>query len=64
MGSEPGITHVGCWAHARRRFDEAHAWRKVSLPTYAFDRERYWIAGQADTASETTTGAALAGPVS
>jgi transposase len=23
IGSEPGITHVGCWAHARRKFDEA-----------------------------------------
>jgi transposase len=23
IGNEPGITHVGCWAHARRRFDEA-----------------------------------------
>jgi hypothetical protein len=23
IGKEPGITHVGCWAHARRKFDEA-----------------------------------------
>ncbi|MBF0427174.1 MAG: IS66 family transposase, partial [Magnetococcales bacterium] len=23
IGAEPGITHVGCWAHARRKFDEA-----------------------------------------
>jgi hypothetical protein len=23
LGHEPGITHVGCWAHARRKFDEA-----------------------------------------
>lgn len=23
LGHEPGISHVGCWAHARRRFDEA-----------------------------------------
>jgi len=23
IGEEPGITHVGCWAHARRKFDEA-----------------------------------------
>jgi transposase len=23
IGNEPGITHVGCWAHARRKFDEA-----------------------------------------
>jgi transposase len=23
LGREPGIVHVGCWAHARRRFDEA-----------------------------------------
>ena len=23
LGREPGITHVGCWAHARRKFDEA-----------------------------------------
>lgn len=23
VGSLPGITHVGCWAHARRKFDEA-----------------------------------------
>jgi transposase len=23
VGSQPGIIHVGCWAHVRRRFDEA-----------------------------------------
>jgi transposase len=23
LGHEPGIVHVGCWAHARRKFDEA-----------------------------------------
>jgi len=23
VGQEPGIRHVGCWAHARRKFDEA-----------------------------------------
>jgi len=23
LGREPGIVHVGCWAHARRKFDEA-----------------------------------------
>jgi transposase len=23
LGQEPGISHVGCWAHARRKFDEA-----------------------------------------
>ncbi len=23
LGQEPGIEHVGCWAHARRQFDEA-----------------------------------------
>jgi hypothetical protein len=23
IGAEPGVTHVGCWAHARRKFDEA-----------------------------------------
>jgi transposase len=23
LGHEPGIRHVGCWAHARRKFDEA-----------------------------------------
>jgi transposase len=23
VGQEPGITHVGCWAHARRKLDEA-----------------------------------------
>jgi transposase len=23
LGQEPGIEHVGCWAHARRKFDEA-----------------------------------------
>jgi len=23
LGQEPGIVHVGCWAHARRKFDEA-----------------------------------------
>jgi len=23
IGQEPGIVHVGCWAHARRKFDEA-----------------------------------------
>ncbi len=24
VGSRSGITHVGCWAHARRKFKEAH----------------------------------------
>jgi transposase len=23
LGQEPGIVHAGCWAHARRKFDEA-----------------------------------------
>ena len=23
VGRQPGITHVGCWAHCRRKFDEA-----------------------------------------
>jgi hypothetical protein len=23
LGKEPGIVHVGCWAHTRRKFDEA-----------------------------------------
>ena len=23
VGQRPGIVHVGCWAHARRKFDEA-----------------------------------------
>jgi hypothetical protein len=23
LGGEPGIVHVGCWAHTRRKFDEA-----------------------------------------
>ena len=23
IGSEPGVVHVGCWVHARRKFDEA-----------------------------------------
>jgi transposase len=23
MGCQPFVVHVGCWAHARRRFDEA-----------------------------------------
>jgi hypothetical protein len=23
IGKEPGIVHVGCWAHTRRKFDEA-----------------------------------------
>ena len=23
IGDEPGVVHVGCWAHARRKFDEA-----------------------------------------
>lgn len=30
IGSEPGITHVGCWAHARRKFDEALKAQKSS----------------------------------
>jgi len=30
MGREPGITHVGCWAHARRKFDEALKAQKSS----------------------------------
>jgi transposase len=23
LGAEPGVVHVGCWAHTRRKFDEA-----------------------------------------
>ena len=30
IGQEPGITHVGCWAHARRKFDEALRAQKSS----------------------------------
>jgi len=30
FGQEPGITHVGCWAHARRKFDEALKAQKSS----------------------------------
>jgi transposase len=30
IGQEPGITHVGCWAHARRKFDEALKAQKSS----------------------------------
>jgi transposase len=30
IGKEPGITHVGCWAHARRKFDEALKAQKAS----------------------------------
>jgi transposase len=30
IGREPGITHVGCWAHARRKFDEALKAQKSS----------------------------------
>jgi transposase len=30
FGQEPGVTHVGCWAHARRKFDEALKAQKSS----------------------------------
>ncbi|MFQ5700116.1 MAG: IS66 family transposase [Myxococcota bacterium] len=30
LGQEPGIVHVGCWAHARRKFDEALKAQKSS----------------------------------
>ena len=30
FGHEPGVTHVGCWAHARRKFDEALKAQKSS----------------------------------
>ena len=30
LGREPGVTHVGCWAHARRKFDEALKAQKSS----------------------------------
>jgi len=30
IGREPGITHVGCWAHARRKFNEALKAQKSS----------------------------------
>jgi len=30
LGQEPGITHVGCWAHARRKFTEALKAQKTS----------------------------------
>jgi myxalamid-type polyketide synthase MxaB len=45
-----------------RGFDASHARSKVSLPTYAFDRERYWIDGKAEATSEAAS-AALGGPV-
>lgn len=38
IGKEPGIVHVGCWAHARRKFDEAlrgHSSKKKSSKTTA-----------------------------
>jgi transposase len=36
IGREPGVMHVGCWAHARRKFDEAlrgQRSKKNSKPT-------------------------------
>jgi transposase len=36
IGREPGVVHVGCWAHARRKFDEAlrgQRSKKHSKPT-------------------------------
>ncbi len=30
LGAEPGIVHVGCWAHTRRKFDEALRGQRTS----------------------------------
>ncbi|MDH3692708.1 MAG: IS66 family transposase [Gammaproteobacteria bacterium] len=51
VGSEPGITQVGCFAHARRKFDEAlkgqskkrkssHAWRGFKFIQQLYRIER------------------------
>ena len=31
-GSVSGITHVGCWAHTRRKFDEAMEYIEMNVP--------------------------------
>ena len=32
LGAEPGVVHVGCWAHTRRKFDEALRGQGKSKP--------------------------------
>jgi transposase len=47
IGREPGITHVGCWAHARRKFDEALKAQKNSAKKKRSLKESKALQGQA-----------------
>ncbi len=41
IGREPGIVHVGCWAHARRKFTDATS-GLLSLTSFLLDRHRFY----------------------
>jgi transposase len=45
IGSEPGITHVGCFAHARRKFDEALKAQKSSAKKHRSIKESKALQG-------------------
>lgn len=47
IGREPGITHVGCWAHARRKLDEALKAQRSSPRKRRSAKESKALQGQA-----------------
>ena len=47
IGREPGVTHVGCWAHARRKFDEALKAQRSSMKKKRKVRESKALQGLA-----------------
>jgi hypothetical protein len=47
FGHEPGVTHVGCWAHARRKFDEALKAQKSSAKKHRSIKESKALQGLA-----------------
>lgn len=47
IGREPGVVHVGCWAHARRKFDEALRGQKSKSKKKSKKTARESVARQA-----------------
>ncbi len=47
QGKEPGVTHVGCWGHARRKFDEALRGQRSSKKKNRSTKESKALAGLA-----------------
>jgi hypothetical protein len=47
IGREPGVVHVGCWAHARRKFDEALKGQRSSTKKHRKAKESKALQGLA-----------------